>query len=134
MPKVLNNVRLVKGFFDKSLPKWLKEQAEEGFERPAIESHCISFLHVDCDIYSSTVTIFEHLNDYIKPGCIIRFDEICCWRSALNEPSTFVGRLSYTTWVDHEWKATEEWLRKNNRKIIPLCRNWFQSGTVMVTQ
>ena len=133
MPKVSENVTLVKGFFDHSLPHWLKGQ--NGIDRKGLkdERH-ISYLHVDCDIYSSTVTIFENLNEFIKPGCIIRFDEICCWRTAFDEPATFVRRVPYTTWEQHEWKAATEWMQKYNRKFVPICRNWFQSGTVMVTQ
>jgi hypothetical protein len=135
LPEVSSNITLVKGFFDEALPQWLKGQASEGFARPCTEQRSISYLHVDCDIYSSTVTVFEYLNEYIKPGCIIRFDEICCWRTAFEENSpAFVSRLPYTTWADHEWKATEEWMRNYKRKVIPICRNWFQSGTVVVTQ
>lgn len=135
MPEVAENVSLVKGFFDTSIPQWLKEQAEDGYERPRSENQSISYLHIDSDIYSSAVTVFDELNDYIKPGTIIRFDEICCWRYAFSEASpSDLSRVLYTTWADHEWKATKEWMQKYDRKIVPLCRNWFQSGTVIVTQ
>jgi len=128
-------VSLVKGYFDATLPQWLKDQAENGYERPKPEEHSISYLHIDSDIYSSSVTIFEHLNDYIKPGCIIRFDELSCWRYVFQEASPkSLQRVFYTTWKDHEWKALQEWLSKHDRKVAPLCRNWFQSGTVIVTQ
>ena len=135
MPEVAENVELVKGFFDESLPEWLKSKAEHGYVRPEPSSESISFLHVDSDIYSSAVTIFEHLNDYIKPGCIIRFDELSCWRYVFHEASpTELQRVYYTTWQEHEWKALKEWMDKNDRKVAPLCRNWFQSGTMIVTQ
>tara|TARA_B100001939_G_scaffold330298_1_gene327324 strand:- start:1753 stop:2445 length:693 start_codon:yes stop_codon:yes gene_type:complete len=135
MPEVTDNVELVKGFFNDSLPEWLKSKAEHGYVRPEPSSESISFLHVDSDIYSSAVTIFEYLNDYIKPGCIIRFDELSCWRYVFHEASpTELSRVYYTTWKDHEWKALHEWMDKNDRKVAPLCRNWFQSGTVIVTQ
>lgn len=135
MPEVRGNISLVKGFFNQSLPKWLEEQTGRVSKKIAVEGDFVSYLHIDCDIYSSTVTVFEHLNDYIKVGSIIRFDEICCWRTAFNEPSpTFVKRVPYTTWAEHEWKAVEEWMLKYDRKIVPICRNWFQSGTVIVTQ
>jgi hypothetical protein len=127
-PEVAENVSLVKGFFDTSLPEWLKSKSDHG-------NHSISYLHVDSDIYSSCVTIFDHLNDYIKPGCIIRFDELSCWRYVFQEASpSKLQRVFYTTWQDHEWKALNEWMDNNDRKVAPLCRNWFQSGTVIVTQ
>jgi len=137
MPEVPDNVVLIKGFFDTSLPEWLKENAEHGYERPDPQNQSISYLHIDSDIYSSAVTIFDHLNDYIKPGCIIRFDELSCWRHVFNEASSEkqeLRRVFYTTWPDHEWKAMHEWMAKHGRKVAPLSRTWFQSGTVIVTQ
>lgn len=35
----------------------------------------IAFMHVDCDLYSSTKTVFEHLVDLIVPGTIVVFDQ-----------------------------------------------------------
>ena len=135
LPEVTENVSLVKGYFDTTISQWLKEKAEHGYERPKPENESISYLHIDSDIYSSCVTIFENLNDYIKPGCIIRFDELSCWRYIFQEASpSKLQRVFYTTWADHEWKALNEWLQNHDRKVAPLCRNWFQSGTVIVTQ
>jgi predicted O-methyltransferase YrrM len=123
MPEVRDNVELVKGFFDAVLPKYKKKLSK------------IGFLHMDADLYSSTKTIFDELNDLIVPGTIIRFDELCCWRDAFGEASPKkVQRVKYTTWKDHEWKALLEWMETYDRKVVPLCRNWFQGGTVVVTQ
>jgi hypothetical protein len=36
----------------------------------------IALLHIDCDLYSSTKTIFELLSDRIVPGTVIVFDEL----------------------------------------------------------
>lgn len=35
----------------------------------------ISFMHVDCDLYSSTVSIFKHLRERLRKGTVIVFDE-----------------------------------------------------------
>ena len=35
----------------------------------------LRFVHIDCDLYSSTVTVFEHLADRIGPGTVIVFDD-----------------------------------------------------------
>ena len=125
LPEVPDNVTLHKGWFDETLPKFLEDNGGD-----------ISYLHVDCDIYSSTVTILENCNERIVPGTIIRFDELACWRYAFQEasPRGKANRVFYTTWKDHEWKAMNEWLEKYDRKVIPLSRNWFQGATVMVTQ
>lgn len=125
MPDVPENVSLYKGWFDETLPTFLDNNYGD-----------ISYLHVDCDVYSSTVTILENCNERIKPGTIIRFDELACWRTAFGEasPRGKSNRVLYTTWKDHEWKALNEWLDKYDRKVIPISRNWFQGATVMVTQ
>lgn len=127
-PEVEDNVKLVKGFFDESIPKWLEEN---NFDR----RKTISYLHIDSDLFSSATTIFTELNDMITAGTIIRFDELCCWRYAFNEATPQrVSRVYYTTWKEHEWRALIEWMTKYNRNVVPLCRNWFQGGTVVVTQ
>ena len=84
LPRVPSNVVLHAGWFDKSLPKFLDEHAG-----PA------AFLHVDCDLYSSTVTIFENFAPRIVEGTVIVFDEY----------------FNYPNWQHHEHKAFEEFKR-----------------------
>ena len=64
LPKVRNNCELVVGWFDKTLPGFAKEHTEP-----------VALLHVDCDLYSSTVTILEELRNQIVAGTVIVFDE-----------------------------------------------------------
>lgn len=64
LPKVKANVHLHKGYFEKTLPEWLSKNSEK-----------VSFFHVDCDLYSSTKTIFDCLKDRIQPGTVILFDD-----------------------------------------------------------
>ena len=125
LPEVPDNVKLYKGWFNETLPPFLTEALSP-----------ISFLHVDCDIYSSTDYSLNLLNDRIVPGTIIRFDELSCWRYVFGEasPSGKASRVLFTTWKDHEWKALNEWLDKYDRKVVPISRNWFQGATVVVTQ
>lgn len=63
-PEVKDNVRLHKGYFEDTLPGFLEEH-----KSPA------AFVHIDCDIYSSTVTVLEALKDRLRPGTVIVFDE-----------------------------------------------------------
>jgi hypothetical protein len=124
MPKVHDNVKLYKGWFDETLPKFLEEN----------DGHA-SFVHVDSDVYSSAKVVFDLLNDRIIPGTIIVFDELACWRHVFKEASpSNENRVLYTTWEDHEWKAFNEWLETYNRKVIPISRTWFQQAAVVVTQ
>ncbi|MEM4134581.1 MAG: class I SAM-dependent methyltransferase [Candidatus Micrarchaeia archaeon] len=90
MPKVKPNVKLIKGWFSKSLPEFLKEYRKND----------IKLIHVDCDLYSSTKTIFENLENYIKKDLIIIFDEY----------------FNYPNFQLHEFKAFKEFVTKNNIK------------------
>jgi hypothetical protein len=80
-PKVPRNVRLHKGLFSDTLPGWVKENAGP-----------VAFLHVDCDLYSSTACIFDLLRSRIVPGTVIVFDEY----------------FGYHNWQNHEYKAFQE--------------------------
>jgi len=127
VPMVEKNVKLWKGWFDKTIPDFLDSEYNKTD---------IGYLHIDCDIYSSTVTVLDSLNHLIVPGTIIKFDELSCWRYVFNEasPKGKTNRVMYTTWKQHEWKALNEWLEKFERKVVPVSRNWFQGATVIVTQ
>jgi len=65
VPNLRPNVRPVKGWFDKSLPEFAQQH----------EGETIAFMHIDCDLYSSTKTVFESLGHMIVPGTVILFDE-----------------------------------------------------------
>jgi hypothetical protein len=65
IPEMQPNVELIVGWFDQTLPAFLREHNEDA----------VAFLHVDCDLYSSTRTIFGELSRKIGPGTIIVFDE-----------------------------------------------------------
>jgi predicted O-methyltransferase YrrM len=85
LPKVPGNVRLHVGWFDKTLPEFLRETNED-----------VALLHVDCDIYSSTKTVFDHLGERLKPGAIIVFDEY----------------FNYPNWQKHEFRAFQEFVAR----------------------
>ena len=131
IPTVNQNVTLIKGFFDKTINEWISNLDKEELEK---NKKFISYLHIDGDLYSSAIDVLFGLDEFIKPGSIIRFDELCCWRQIFQDPVSHIKRAYYTTWREHEWKALNEWLILKNRKVIPICRNWFQSGTVIVVQ
>ncbi len=85
LPKMPPNAMLHPGWFDQTLPPFLA--ANPG---PA------AFIHVDCDIYTSTVTIFSALRERIVPGTVILFDEY----------------FNYPGWRGHEYKAFQEFIRE----------------------
>ena len=86
LPLVRTNVTLIKGWFNKTIPNWLKNNKNN-----------ISFVHIDCDLYSSTKTILSLLVGRISSGTVIVFDEF----------------FNYPGWQDGEFKAFMEWVKDN---------------------
>lgn len=64
LPRVRENVSLIKGWFNESIPPFLAQQ-----------KGMVGFLHIDCDLYSSTRTVLEMLTPRLGPGAVIVFDE-----------------------------------------------------------
>jgi hypothetical protein len=91
LPTVPSNVHLIKGWFDKTLPEFLTTAHNES----------TALLHVDCDLYSSTKTIFTLLADRIHAGTVIVFDEY--W--------------NYPCWQQHAHKAFEEFIASTGKKF-----------------
>lgn len=106
LPPVLHNVRLIKGWFNDSLPKFNENILKEG---------PIAFLHIDCDLYSSTKSIFDILGDHIIPGTIIVFDEF----------------YNYPGFENHEFKAFQEFLQRTGKKACYLGFNQYFEQVVI---
>ncbi|OPZ75333.1 MAG: Demethyldecarbamoylnovobiocin O-methyltransferase [Actinobacteria bacterium ADurb.Bin444] len=61
-PPAVPNADLVIGMFADTLPTWSPPDT-------------LGLVHIDCDLYSSTVTVLRYLEPYLLPGCWIVFDE-----------------------------------------------------------
>lgn len=125
MPGVEENVELFKGWFNETIPAFKKEIVSL-WEWP------ISFLHIDSDLYSSAKTIFDELNNYIVPGTIIAFDELCEWSLVENKKKKHSPFKLYTNWQDHEWKALNEWITNYDREVVPIARTYHTQGSIKV--
>jgi hypothetical protein len=89
LPAVRDNCQLVVGWFSDTLPKFVKANKQP-----------VALLHVDCDLYSSTVTILSNLQHQIVPGTVIVFDEY----------------INYPGWQLDEFRAWQEYVKKHNIK------------------
>jgi len=100
LPQVPPNVRLVKGWFQDTIPEFVRKM---GTEEP------IAFLHVDCDLYSSTACALNGLAPLIQEGTIIVFDEF----------------YNYQNYKEHEWKAFHEFLQTYSFKAeyLAYCKS-----------
>ena len=103
MPFVNQNVSLIKGWFNETLPNFIKQQNKK-----------VSFIHMDADLYSSTIFVLEELKDYIDTDCIIVFDEL------VNYPG-FDGETG-------ELKAFYEFITKYNVKYSWIGMNGTPTG------
>ena len=112
-PVFRHNVRLMPGWFEDSIPVWLADHAGP-----------IKFMHIDCDLYSSTFTVLNLLNDHIVPGTVIVFDEMYPW----NDPE------DYNQWSQGEFRALSDWLEIYHRQIEPLLRSGHQQCSIKIRQ
>jgi hypothetical protein len=105
LPKVPSNVHLIKGWFNNTLPPFAQKLHDSG--------ECIALLHIDCDLYSSTVTILDTLAPYLSDKCLVVFDEL----------------FNYPSYENHELRALQEFLRANPRVSI----EWIgKNGPIIV--
>jgi hypothetical protein len=100
IPAVRDNVSLVVGLFEDTLPTFKNNITTT------------AFLHVDCDLYSSTKTVFDNIGHTLQEGSIVVFDEFHR--------------------VDHEALAFVEWLEKENYYAILLNRTDYYQQTTFV--
>ena len=91
LPTVNENVILIKGYFQDTLPQFLKKKSKK-----------ISFIHIDCDLYSSTKYVLTNVKDFLDDDCILIFDEL----------------VNYDGYDGNTWelKAFYEFVTENNIK------------------
>ncbi|MEV8436469.1 class I SAM-dependent methyltransferase [Actinosynnema sp. NPDC051121] len=85
-PPEVPGAELVAGWFDQTLPGFLAEH-----DGP------VAFLHVDCDLYSSTKTVLDLVGPRLREGSIVLFDEY----------------FNYHGWREHEHKAWVEYVESS---------------------
>lgn len=88
-PPDINNVNFVVGWFEETLPEFVRTHKAE----PA----CL--IHIDCDLYSSTKTVLGSVGEFITSGTVIVFNE-------------WIYNHDYRC-NDHEQKAFLEWSEEN---------------------
>ncbi len=105
MPIVPKNVILHKGWFEKTIPEYNKNNDND-----------IIFINLDCDIYSSSKTVFDELGDKIKKGTIILIDDF----------------FNYRNWQQHQYKAFQEFVEHNDVKFEYLAFNGKQGVCIRI--
>jgi hypothetical protein len=93
LPKVRSNVELHVGWFKDTLQPFVAKHPGK-----------VSFIHVDCDLYSSAQTIFRELGEQIGSGTVLVFDEY----------------FNFPFWQEYEHKAFREFLQERSLSYEPL--------------
>lgn len=93
LPRVPKNVLLHSGYFEVSLPTWLRDNSGE-----------VAFIHLDCDLYSSTKTVLNLITTRMTSGTVILFDEY----------------FNYANWEQHQFKAFQEFVQEHDVKYTYL--------------
>ena len=101
LPKVPTNVKLIKGWFNETLPVFKADLAQHE------DDNKIALLHIDCDLYSSTKTVFDEIGHLITKNTIIVFDEL----------------LNYPNAESHELLALYEFLQSSGHEIAWIGKN-----------
>jgi hypothetical protein len=83
LPKVADNVTLIKGWFDDTVPPFLAQHPQP-----------FSFVHIDCDTFEATEIVLRLLDPQLVAGTIIIFDEY----------------FGYHGWQKGEYKAWQEYV------------------------
>lgn len=99
LPHVRDNVVLVRGWFDQSLPAFLAENPGT-----------VSLVHIDSDIYSSAKTILDNIANRVSPGTIIVFNEY----------------FNYPNWQQHEFRAFKEFCEQYQVDYDYICWGQFE--------
>ena len=90
----LDRLEIVDGLFEETLPTFIENNENN-----------VAFMHVDCDLYSSTKTIFKYLKNRLIPGTIILFDELYNYPNYhLHEYKAFMEHVTENE-VNFEWIA-----------------------------
>jgi predicted O-methyltransferase YrrM len=87
LPQVRENVELIKGWFDETLPPFL-----------ALHAGPFAFIHADCDTYEANRSLFKAVGERVVPGAIVVFDEY----------------FGYSGWRVGEWLAWQEFVAERS--------------------
>jgi len=100
LPKVAPNVRLHKGWFNVTAPKFHQEHVGEP----------IAFIHFDADLYASDKAVFDAMAEHFVPKTIIQFDEF----------------LNYPGWKANDFRAFTEFAAAHELKYQPIGYSRYQ--------
>ena len=96
---LLQDDQIIEGYYDKSLTDKLSKRLPKS----------VGFVHIDVDLYSSTVTVLEFIKKFLVSGTVILFDDWFCFppgkemgeRKALNEFLNKYPEIELEEWKNY---------------------------------
>ncbi len=85
---VVEGAEVIVGLFTDELPGFLARNEEQ-----------VAFLHVDCDLYSSSKTVLDLVGERLAPDAVLVFDEF----------------FNFPGWRQHEFRAWTEFVARTGR-------------------
>ena len=104
-PKFSGNVKIHEGYFEDSLPSFLENHSD-----------VFAFVHIDCDLYSATKTIFSLCKERFVPGTVICFDEY----------------FNFPGWQNDEFKAFQEFISETGFSYDYITFNTMHTQVAIV--
>jgi hypothetical protein len=98
VPDVNSNVEIVKGWFNETLVDFINKNP-----------HKISFIHIDCELYSSSKYILNTLKNSLDKDCVIVFDELVNYPGFDGETGELKAFYEFVT----ENKVNYDWIGIN---------------------
>lgn len=98
LPEVPPHVTLHAGWYEETVPVFARSAGDWA-----------SFVHIDCDLYSSTRTALDGIRPLLRPGTVLVFDDY----------------RGYPTYQEHEFRAWKEFVRDNAIEYRYLAFSWL---------
>ena len=104
----LDRIKLIPGFYNESLTELNKQNLKS-------QGNKASFVCVDCDLYESSVPVFNFIEDFLQEGTVIYIDDY--WAGYKGNPNKGVSKAFFEFQETSNWKFAEylniSWLGKS---------------------
>ena len=115
----LERYNFIEGFYDQSLsdPALLSKMGDSR----------ASFVHIDCDLYSSAVPVLKFIENRIVDGSIVMFDDWFCYRG---RPDRGVAR-AFNEWKESASYTFTEYFKYSWSGIAFICNTLDDTSGVV---
>lgn len=111
-------LEIVTGMFAETIPEVVHGSCSDVVKEHGLNK--VNLVHIDCDLYSSTKTVFDEIGPHLRSGAVIVFDE---WHGySTGNPE------------DHEQKAFKEFVSQYPKFLWSVLGHGPQQWAIMVVK